>query len=546
MVFNWDEFDRTRGTVRRTHDAGLVQVGDLASYTIAQLINSTPVPVPENVYWSTITEAEYDAAIAAVLEAQGSAASAASDANRSEAARDAAISSGTWDYKPATSAELPTADVTEGQTALVRDTLHEWQYVSGSWVDTGRSPLDVKANRWVEESIGPVKFEEIPPDVPWMRVFHDAAKNILAGFRRNGKLSVALADDSRVPLAALNDDVSERLMNGAVTEEIPNDSGWSRVFIHDTFGIIGGFDSEGRLVANMSPRSIFPDGIGLPDGVKWASGPAICCSGDSMTAGAGGGGTTYPSVLASLTGRTVYNLGVGGETSSTIAGRFGAWPWLATVSGGSIPASGGVLVTLENLDGVDQDILPLVQGSAGVNPCSIAGVTGTLTSNSGIFTFTRAASGSEVEVPYAVPFVPAGADRMSDILILWWGQNDGTSDATAIISRQRATIEAMPVARRRYLVVGLPSGTDSNRTAMDLQFVREFGRRFVNIRKHLSSYEALELAGITPTSQDDADIAAGRVPLSLRSDDTHFNAAGYTRTANFIYARLAELGDLED
>lgn len=80
MVFNWDEFDRTRGTVRRTHDAGLVQVGDDASYTIAQLINATPVPVPVDTYWTSLTQAEYDAAIAAAASAATSAAEAAASA----------------------------------------------------------------------------------------------------------------------------------------------------------------------------------------------------------------------------------------------------------------------------------------------------------------------------------------------------------------------------------------------------------------------------------------------------------------------------------
>ena len=145
MVFNWDEFDRTRGTVRRTHDAGLVQVGDLASYTIAQLINSTPVPVPENVYWSTITQAEYDAAIAAVLEAQGSAASAASDADRAELAAEQAIAAGAWDYTPNDAAALAAiTGMTTGETALVRDTMHVWEYDGSAWVDTGESPLASK------------------------------------------------------------------------------------------------------------------------------------------------------------------------------------------------------------------------------------------------------------------------------------------------------------------------------------------------------------------------------------------------------------------
>ena len=77
MQINWTEFHRTRGTVDRSSDAGLVQVGDDASYTIAQLINATPVPVPADTYWTSLTQEQYDAAIEAAAAAALSAAQAA-------------------------------------------------------------------------------------------------------------------------------------------------------------------------------------------------------------------------------------------------------------------------------------------------------------------------------------------------------------------------------------------------------------------------------------------------------------------------------------
>ena len=65
--------------------------------------------------------------------------------------------------------------------------------------------------------------------------------------------------------------------------------------------------------------------------------PGIVCWGDSLTAGVGGNGVTYPDVLSNLiktniTGQygggklrdvEVINCGVGGESSVTIAGRSG-------------------------------------------------------------------------------------------------------------------------------------------------------------------------------------------------------------------------------
>src|SRR5690606_8778503 len=69
------------------------------------------------------------------------------------------------------------------------------------------------------------------------------------------------------------------------------------------------------------------------------SGPDIVCWGDSMTAGAGGGGTSYPSVLESLIktinpNANVRNSGVGGENSVTIAARQGGNPFVIRVDGG--------------------------------------------------------------------------------------------------------------------------------------------------------------------------------------------------------------------
>lgn len=50
--------------------------------------------------------------------------------------------------------------------------------------------------------------------------------------------------------------------------------------------------------------------------------PQIASYGDSLTAGSNGGGTTYPGVLANLTGGNVFNGGVPGETAAEIKARW--------------------------------------------------------------------------------------------------------------------------------------------------------------------------------------------------------------------------------
>lgn len=74
----------------------------------------------------------------------------AADAARvlAETARDAAIAAGAWDYRPADGTALAAiTGMTTGETALVLSTMHVWQYSGSVWVDTGVSPLDLKANK---------------------------------------------------------------------------------------------------------------------------------------------------------------------------------------------------------------------------------------------------------------------------------------------------------------------------------------------------------------------------------------------------------------
>lgn len=70
----WSEAGR-RETLRRTASLGVVQVGDDASYTLGELLDATPVPVPDNTYWRSITQQDYDDMMQAKADAEAAAAS---------------------------------------------------------------------------------------------------------------------------------------------------------------------------------------------------------------------------------------------------------------------------------------------------------------------------------------------------------------------------------------------------------------------------------------------------------------------------------------
>jgi lysophospholipase L1-like esterase len=274
--------------------------------------------------------------------------------------------------------------------------------------------------------------------------------------------------------------------------------------------------------------------------------PSITCWGDSLTAGAGGGGTSYPGVLASLSGLTVYNRGVGGESSATIACRQGGRVIL--VNNFTIPAdTTPVKIADYNnplKDNFGRVVNPLRQGTGGVNPCYIAGVEGTLSitqtsSNDYEYFFQRTNPGSEVVVDRPTPIITDNhINRRDDIMVIFIGQNGGYSDDNELINQIRSMVDFS--RNKQYVVCGLTTGNATSRAALENAMQQEFGRRFINLREYLSTYGVYD-AGITPTQADLDAMAVGAVPPSLLSDTVHFNSYGYTVIGNQIYKRLKEL-----
>ena len=67
-----------------------------------------------------------------------------------------------------------------------------------------------------------------------------------------------------------------------------------------------------------------------------------------------------------------------------------------------------------------------------------------------------------------------------------------------------------------------------------------FGKRYVNLREYLSTYD-LEKIGISPTLEDKEAMDVGEVPPSLKSDKVHMNKIGYQLIAEKVYERMMEL-----
>ncbi len=287
-------------------------------------------------------------------------------------------------------------------------------------------------------------------------------------------------------------------------------------------------------------------GYSPEDFVSADKGNYITCWGDSLTAG--GGWTT---TLASLSGRTVYNGGTGGETVEVIAARQGADAMIVnniTIPADTIPVTianrstdGGIKTVFGN------KVMPLLQGGAHVNPVMIGNVEGTLkwtgsnyADTTGAWTFTRSVAGDAVVIDRET-VIRTEFDRNKNtphLMVIFMGQNGGYSSIADLINTHKLMINHAKA--RHVIILGLSSGTADSRKDYETAMRYEFGRYFISLREYLSKY-GLDDAGLTPTDADLVAMAKGQVPPQLLTDSVHFTAATKTVIGNMLYKKCVEL-----
>ncbi|MGK1798820.1 hypothetical protein ACR92M_02980 [Klebsiella pneumoniae] len=255
------------------------------------------------------------------------------------------------------------------------------------------------------------------------------------------------------------------------------------------------------------------------------------------------------SAMASSLGVTNWNnQGQGGETSFQIAARFGSVPFSLVFPGNTIPASGAVNVTCNQLpSNFRNSFLKPYSGTVG-------GVAGTLDWASTTLRFTRAAEGAPVAVSGAVDFIPTLPDEYRDgVVLLWMYKNDITNpefSAEVTFSNVVKTFAHLSTLAKRCLVIGIfndssYSNTDYlNRVATLNSMMRaKFGYLYCDTQDYLCSAQVWVDTGITPTEQDLAMQAAGYKATSLSGDTLHLNAAASKAiTDHVIKPKLISLG----
>lgn len=293
--------------------------------------------------------------------------------------------------------------------------------------------------------------------------------------------------------------------------------------------------------------------------------------GDSLTGGTGAVGTgvgqgSYVKQLADMLAGyiTSYNnYGVGGQNSAEIEARHGGQFALISVTGNSIPGSGGVAVTSYSVD------LLQASGISGALTLhgTLAGVVGVLSgSNSGArgtstYTFTRDAVGAVTSCPASTPFIPdiSGPTR-SRINLRVYGENDA-----AVWANIQPYLAAADSWQKAYAPrnltgsvltgVGISGGLRATIDATNASMATAYGNSYVDLNSVPTTAEMTQI-GFVPDSYgvysngstDAADLAANLIPSGMRNGATtgngdfgHLNNFGYALWALRVYRKIYAL-----
>lgn len=325
------------------------------------------------------------------------------------------------------------------------------------------------------------------------------------------------------------------------------------------------------LLANINKLNYVIE-KGVISDLGLVSSSKVYCIGDSLTMGAITAGEhawekgySYPIELGKRLGSSfeVINLGVGGEGTETINARITGFiatstnPQTVPLEIPSEPKKIEILLKAYN----NHDIKPFLQeentitfgSSYGINPCKLGEIEGNITLEDNKYYFERSKIGGSRTISYD-QFVSTNAYESinkDDTLIFWCGQNDlyagvtgaQLSDIECVLNRIDNMIDTLNVDR--YIVIGNISEEENpvaNENAVKLNKLQseKYGSHFIDAKYLLINY-GLQSMGITPTEQDKTDIADNRVPTSLRSDNIHLNAKGYSYISKIVYQKGASL-----
>ncbi len=271
--------------------------------------------------------------------------------------------------------------------------------------------------------------------------------------------------------------------------------------------------------------------------------------GDSLTAGAGGDGTTMSNVTAKLLGPewTVKNMGVGGENTLTIGARQGGLPMYIKESI-RIPKDGSKVAIPSGLYSSynDKKVYPLLQGAAGINPCYIDTIKCNLTREQNKYYINSMTS---LDKDYITrpksKIITALSKQTKGIATIFIGQNGGYDSPEDFMKQLDLIVKHK--GDENIIII-----TSHGKASKELREMvrKKYGRKHIDLKKYMTTkaiYDAIKFGllpnnGQYPTAKDLNDMKNNKAPTSLLYDGIHFNAIGYELLGRLRYQKGKELG----
>jgi lysophospholipase L1-like esterase len=271
--------------------------------------------------------------------------------------------------------------------------------------------------------------------------------------------------------------------------------------------------------------------------------------GDSLTAGAGGDGNNMSKTTSNLLGKewVVKNMGVGGENTLTIGARQGGIPMYIKESitipkdGSKVEISFGLFSSYN-----DKNIHPLLQGSAGVNPCYIDSIECKLTINQGKYYINRVnPNTTDYKTEPKSTLFTALSKETKGIATIFIGQNGGYKSPDDFLNQVDLFVKHKG---DENLIIITSHGNGDSITVQPLK--NKYGNKLIDLKEYMSTraiYDAIKFNllsdnGEYPTTEDLERMKKNYAPKTLLKDGIHFNSIGYELLGRLRYEKGKELG----
>lgn len=280
-----------------------------------------------------------------------------------------------------------------------------------------------------------------------------------------------------------------------------------------------------------------------------ASNKILIDIGDSLTAGSGGDGKSMASVTSELLGEdwVVKNMGVGGENTLTIGARHGGIPMYIKESI-TLPKDGSKVEIPTGLYSSynDEHVLPLLQGSAGINPCKIDTIQCKLTKSEDQYYINRVTPSTTDYTTKENTTISTSLSQEKDgILTIFIGQNRGYTTANDLLNQINLFVEHK--GDNNVIIIT----SHGNSTKEIAQLVRNtYQSKYIDLREYMTTqaiYDAIEFGLLPdneqyPTTEDLERMKKNQTPRTLLKDNIHFNSIGYELLGRLRYKKGKELG----